>query len=77
MEPYIPIDKSRRLTALWVKRVVEDSGFEPLAFSMPLRRATNCANPPRGLWDVLYTLALQKSRPFGQFFAISPSHRRR
>ena len=27
-------------------KMVEVSGFEPLAFSMPLRRATNCAKPP-------------------------------
>ena len=27
--------------------MVERSGFEPLTFSMPLRRATNCANAPQ------------------------------
>ncbi len=30
--------------------IVEDRGFEPLTFSMPWRRATNCANPPEPVW---------------------------
>ena len=47
---------------------MEDTGFEPVAFSMPLRRATNCANPPAGVVGISYT---QKRKAGQALFEIS------